>query len=136
MEANHNSTRVRVRYAETDQMGVVYHANYLVWFEIGRTELLSAMGLPYDKLESEEGLNLPVAEANCRYRQSARYGDDVRIETCATVLRPSVIRFDYQAKRVSDDALLAEGHTIHMVCDHERKRHPLPEKYLAALRQK
>jgi acyl-CoA thioester hydrolase len=127
-------TTVRVRYAETDQMGVVYHANYLVWFEIARTELLRALGLPYEKLEAEEGLNLPVVEVNCRYRQSARYGDEVRIDTTATVMRSSVIRFDYKAKRVSDDALLAEAHTIHVVCDREMKKHPLPARYLTALR--
>lgn len=128
------STTVRVRYAETDKMGVVYHANYLVWFEIGRVELLRHLGFDYKQMEIEDDCHLPVVEVNCRYRASARYDDEVRIETQPVLLRGAVVRFGYRAVRVSDDQLLAEAQTTHILCDHEMKKKPLPEKYAAALR--
>jgi len=106
------STRVRVRYADTDQMGVVYYANYLVWFEVGRTEWLRDAGLSYREMETE-GVSLPVIEAHCEYRQSARYDDEIEIRTTATAVTPVRIRFDYQAFRTSGEALVAEGHTVH-----------------------
>jgi len=106
------STRVRVRYADTDQMGVVYYANYLVWFEVGRTEWLRDAGWNYRDME-EAGVSLPVIEAHCDYRQSARYDDEIEIRTRATVLTPVRLRFDYQAVRTAGEALVAEGHTVH-----------------------
>jgi len=87
------TTEVRVRYAETDQMGIVYYANYLVWFEIGRVELLRALGLAYSQLETEHQCILPVAEAKCRYRAPARYDDQILIETRPALLRGSVLKF-------------------------------------------
>jgi acyl-CoA thioester hydrolase len=87
------TTEVRVRYAETDQMGVVYYANYLVWFEIGRVELLRSLGLAYSDLEKEHETILPVVEANCRYKAPARYDDRITIETRPSLLRGSVIKF-------------------------------------------
>jgi acyl-CoA thioester hydrolase len=101
-----------VRYADTDQMGVVYYANYFVWFEVGRTEWLRDAGLSYREMEVE-GVSLPVIEAHCEYRQSARYDDEIEIRTTATAVTQVRIRFDYQAFRASGEAMVAEGHTVH-----------------------
>lgn len=132
------TTRVRVRYAETDQMGIVYYANYLVWFEIGRVELLRSVGLAYSKLENDHGCILPVVDAHCRYRAPARYDDEVLIETRPSLLRGSVIRFDYRilrkAREGEEHELLAEGETVHVVCDDQLERKPLPRRYAAALK--
>ncbi len=129
-------TRQRVRYAETDQMGIVYYANYLVWFEIGRVELLRALGLAYSQMEKDHKLILPVVEANCRYRAPARYDDEILIETRPALLRGSVLKFAYRILRAEGEnhKLLAEGETIHVVCDENLKRMPLPEQYAVALR--
>jgi acyl-CoA thioester hydrolase len=132
------TTEVRVRYAETDQMGIVYYANYLVWFEIGRVELLRALGLAYSQLEIEHQCILPVIEASCRYRSPARYDDEILIETRPSLLRGSVIKFAYRILRKAPEGteptVLAEGETVHVVCDDQLNRKPLPEKYAAALR--
>jgi acyl-CoA thioester hydrolase len=133
-------TEARVRYAETDQMGIVYYANYLVWFEIGRVELLRSLGLAYSQLETEHECILPVIEASCRYRSPARYDDEIQIETRPALLRGSVIKFAYQIWRKAspkgeERKLLAEGETVHVVCDDQLNKKPLPEKYAAALRQ-
>ena len=134
------TTQARVRYAETDQMGIVYYANYLVWFEIGRVELLRSLGLAYSQLEIEHECILPVIEASCRYRAPARYDDEILIETRPALLRGSVIKFAYQIWRKANQKekqreLLAEGETVHVVCDDQLNKKPLPEKYAAALRQ-
>lgn len=131
------TTSVRVRYAETDQMGVVYYANYLVWFEIGRVELLRSLGLAYSNMEKDHGLVLPVIESNCRYRAPAKYDDEILIETQPSLVRGSVIKFSYRILRKnagSDPQLLAEGETVHVVCDEHFKRTHLPEQYATALR--
>jgi acyl-CoA thioester hydrolase len=132
-------TEARVRYAETDQMGIVYYANYLVWFEIGRVELLRSLGHAYAALEVNHGLILPVVEATCRYRAPARYDDEILIETRPALLRGSVIKFAYSIWRKpsqegEERKLLAEGETVHVVCDDKLKRKHLPEHYAAALR--
>jgi len=132
------TTEVRVRYAETDQMGIVYYANYLVWFEIGRVELLRALGFSYSLLEREHQCILPVIESRCRYRSPARYDDQILIETRPALLRGSVLKFAYRILRKTPDGanptLLAEGETVHVVCDGELNRKPLPGNYVAALR--
>jgi acyl-CoA thioester hydrolase len=133
------TTQVRVRYAETDQMGIVYYANYLVWFEIGRVELLRSLGLAYSQLEKEHECILPVVEASCRYRAPARYDDEILIETRPALLRGSVLKFAYKIYRKSvqegkERELLAEGETVHVVCDDQLNKKPLPEHYIAALR--
>jgi acyl-CoA thioester hydrolase len=132
------TTEVRVRYAETDQMGIVYYANYLVWFEIGRVELLRALGFSYSLLEREHQCILPVIEARCRYRSPARYDDRILIETRPALLRGSVLKFAYRILRKTPDgeepALLAEGETVHVVCDDQLNKKPLPPHYAAALR--
>ncbi len=131
-------TPARVRYAETDQMGIVYYANYLVWFEIGRVELLRSLGLAYAQMETDHGLILPVIEASCRYRSPARYDDEILIETRPALLRGSVLKFAYRILRKApegdDHKVLAEGETVHVVCDEHLKRKPLPQQYVAALR--
>ncbi len=131
-------TEVRVRYAETDQMGIVYYANYLVWFEIGRVELLRSLGLAYSQLEIEHECILPVIEASCRYRSPARYDDRILIETRPALLRGSVLKFAYRILRKGQDgaepALLAEGETTHVVCDSQMNKKPLPAHYAAVLR--
>ncbi len=132
------TSQVRVRYAETDQMGIVYYANYLVWFEIGRVELLRSLGLAYSLLETEHECILPVVEANCRYRSPARYDDEILIETRPSLLRGTVIKFAYRILRKAPEGeehkLLAEGETVHVVCDDQLNRKPLPEHYVHALR--
>jgi acyl-CoA thioester hydrolase len=132
------TTEVRVRYAETDQMCVVYYANYLVWFEIGRVELLRSLGLSYSLLETDHGCILPVIEAKCRYRAPARYDDQILIETRPEMMRGSVLKFAYRILRKAPEGeapkLLAEGETVHVVCDGEMKRKPLPEQYASPLR--
>jgi len=134
------TTQVRVRYAETDQMGIVYYANYLVWFEIGRVELLRSLGLAYSQLETEHECILPVVEASCRYRAPARYDDEILIETRPALLRGSVLKFAYQIWRKTSQKgeerklLLAEGETVHVVCDDKLNKKPLPAHYAEALR--
>ncbi|MDR3750135.1 MAG: thioesterase family protein [Terracidiphilus sp.] len=133
------TTEVRVRYAETDQMGIVYYANYLVWFEIGRVELLRSLGLAYSQLETEHECILPVAEASCRYRAPARYDDEIQIETRPALLRGPVLKFAYKIWRKASEGeerkLLADGETVHVVCDSQLNKKSLPEKYAAALRE-
>jgi acyl-CoA thioester hydrolase len=132
------TTQVRVRYAETDQMGVVYYANYLVWFEIGRVELLRTLGYAYSQLELEHKLILPVVEASCRYRSPAKYDDEILIETRPVLLRGAVLKFAYRILRKSaegeENKLLAEGETVHVVCDEHMKKQNLPDAYANALR--
>jgi acyl-CoA thioester hydrolase len=125
-------TLVRVRYAETDRMGVVYYANYLVWFEVGRTEWLRETGWSYREMELE-GVALPVIEAHCAYRQPARYDDEIEILTRATLLTPVRIRFDYDAIRGRDGVLVAAGYTVHAALDAAGRPRRLPERVRAML---
>ncbi len=125
--------RLRVRYAETDQMGVVYYSNFLVWFEIGRVELLRQLGFDYKTMEIEDDCFIPVVEVNCRYKAPARYDDELIIATRVTGVRGAVLKFRYQVVRVSDRQLLAEGETTHVVTDSKLIKRVLPEKYVRAL---
>jgi len=138
MSSNHhpavNETRLRVRYAETDQMGVVYHSNHLIWFEIGRVELMRQTGFSYRDMEREDGLFIAVAEARCRYRAPVYYDEEVIVRTWLKKVRESVIIFSYELARSNNDALLAEGETIHIVTDMKMKVTALPEKYLSVFR--
>jgi acyl-CoA thioester hydrolase len=129
-----NETRLRVRYAETDQMGVVYHANHFVWFEVGRVELLRQLGFSYRDMESKDGRFIAVAEAKCRYRAPVRYDEEVLVRTELLNVRDSVVHFGYELRRATDGTLLAEGETTHIVTDAEMKIAVLPEKYLSAFR--
>jgi acyl-CoA thioester hydrolase len=121
-------TRVRVRYAETDQMGVVYHANYLVWMEVGRVELCRASGYRYRDLE-QDGVLMAVVEANCRYLSPALYDDEVVIRTRIETANARVVRFAYEMDSEDDGRRLAEGFTVHVFCGANRRAARLPEKY-------
>ena len=127
-----STTTLRVRYAETDQMGVVYYANYFVWCEIGRVEFFRQLGYDYKQMELADDCHLPVVEASCRYRCPARYDDEVVIETRVTALRSRVIKFGYRLLR--GDQLLAEAETVHVSVDREMRKKALPEKYLTAIK--
>jgi acyl-CoA thioester hydrolase len=125
-------SRVRVRYAETDQMGVVYYANYFVWFEVGRTDLLRASGWNYREMEAE-GLGLPVIEAHCAYRESAKYDDEIEVRTTAELLSPVRVKFSYEVVRTADAATLATGSTVHATIDRNGRPCRLPERVRAVL---
>jgi acyl-CoA thioester hydrolase len=122
-------TRVRVRYAETDQMGVVYHANYLVWMEVGRVEYWRAAGLRYRDMEREDGILLVVAEVNCRYRAPAFYDDEVIIRTSIAESNARMIKFSYELVAVDDGRVIATGETKHVFCGRDRKPTKVPAKY-------
>lgn len=129
-----NETRLRVRYAETDQMGVVYHSNHLIWFEVGRVELMRQMGFSYRDMEREDGRFIAVAEAKCRYRAPVYYDEEVVVRTELRSVRESVIVFSYELVRAENGLLLAEGETTHIVTDGNMKIAPLPDKYLNTFR--
>jgi acyl-CoA thioester hydrolase len=116
-----------VRYAETDQMGIVYYANYFVWFEVGRTDLLREAGWSYRELE-HQGFTLPVVEARCQFRRPARYDDELLIETMGTVLSPVRMQFDYEVLRVLDREVLAGGATVHACLGEGQRPRRLPER--------
>jgi acyl-CoA thioester hydrolase len=124
-----NESRVRVRYVETDQMGVVYHSNYLIWFEIGRVELIRQMGLNYKQMEEEDGCGISVVDVHARYRAPARYDDELAIETRLLAARGAVIKFGYRILRVEDRVLLCEGETTHVCVGKDMKKRSLPPKY-------
>jgi acyl-CoA thioester hydrolase len=107
---------IRVRYAETDKMGVVYHANYFMWFEIGRCELLRAVGRSYREMEAE-GIGLPVIEAHCEYKAAARYDDELQVKTWGKLLSPARVEFVYEISRPADQTVNAVGRTVHAAVD-------------------
>ena len=124
-----NETRIRVRYAETDQMGVVYHSNHFIWFEVGRVELCRQLGFEYKRMETEDDSYIVVAEASCRYLRPARYDDLLRIRTRVSESRRRSIRFAYEILRHDSGELLATGETVHVICNREGRPKSLPEKY-------
>jgi acyl-CoA thioester hydrolase len=129
-----NETRIRVRYAETDQMGVVYHANHFIWFEVGRVELLRQFGFSYKDMEREDDCFIAVVDAQCRYKAPVHYDDEVVVRTYLKHVREKVIRFGYELRNVDGGELLAEGETTHIVADAHMKPRTLPEKYLEVFR--
>lgn len=129
LQHGYSESQVRVRYAETDQMGVVYHANYLVWFEIGRVDFIRAMGLDYAAMEREEGALIAVVEAKARYKSPARYDDKLVVRTSLAAVRGSLVRFAYEVRR--GDEVLCTGETVHMVVGRDMKRRAMPAKYAA-----
>lgn len=130
-----NESRIRVRYAETDQMGVVYHANHFIWFEVGRVELLRQLGFSYRDMEREDNCFIAVVDARCRYKAPVRYDEEILVRTWVRNIRESVIHFGYELVRVEDGALLAEGETTHIVADAEMRKAALPEKYMKVFRE-
>lgn len=125
-------SRFPVRYAETDQMGVVYYANYFVWMEIGRTDYCRDCGFNYHDLEREEHVYIAVAEASCRYKAPARYGDEILVETQMIRLARRMIEFSYKIK--SGDAHLADGKTVHVVVGSDKRPCSIPDRYYELLR--
>ena len=115
-------------------MGVVYHANYLVWFEIGRVELMRSMGFDYGTLEREEGCLIAVVEATARYKLPARYDDELVIRTRVSGARSSLIKFVYSVVRTVDEVVLCTGETTHVVVGRDMKKRAMPEHYQAAFR--
>ena len=109
-------TTLRVRYAETDKRGVVYYANYLVWFEVARTDLLRSLGWTYREMEVA-GVSLPVIEAHCDYKRPARYDDEIEVRTEGQMLSAVRIRFNYTVLRREDGMVAAAGHTVHAAVD-------------------
>jgi acyl-CoA thioester hydrolase len=122
-------TKLRVRYAETDQMGVVYHSNYIIWFEVGRVEMLRSLGFTYSEMEKQDGTHIAVVEVRCRFKAPALYDDFIVVRTRLLNVRDSLLHFGYEILREADGTLLAEGETVHLVVDADFKRMPLPEKY-------
>jgi acyl-CoA thioester hydrolase len=126
-----NETKVRVRYAETDQMGVAYHSNFFIWFEVGRVELLRQLGFSYKEMETRDDCFTAVVDARCRYKSPARYDDELLVRTRLKNVRGSLIHFGYDVLR-ADGTLLAEGETTHIVTNAQMQRRALPEKYARA----
>ena len=127
--------RIRVRYAETDQMGVVYHANHFIWFEVGRVEFLRQLGFSYREMEKEDACFIAVVDARCRYKAPARYDDEIIVRTHIKNVRESLVHFGYELVRVSDGTVLAEGETTHIVTDPQMNVRPIPEKYMRVFQQ-
>jgi len=130
-----NETRIRVRYAETDQMGVVYHANHFIWFEVGRVELLRQLGFSYRDMEQQDHCFIAVVDARCRYKSPAHYDDEIVVRTWLRNIRESAIHFGYELVRVEDGSVLAEGETTHIVADAQMQKTVLPEKYMKVFRE-
>ncbi len=128
-----NETQLRVRYAETDQMGIVHHANYLIWFETGRSDLCRDKGFSYKEMEEDDDAFLVVAESYCRYKSPAFYDDELTIRTKVAELRSRSLRFVYEIYRTADETLIAEGHTLHLITDKDKKVRSLPEIYRVRL---
>lgn len=128
MEGWHE-TQIRVRYAETDQMGIVHHSNYLIWFEAGRSELCRDRGFSYKEMEDKDNALMVVAESYCRYKSPAFYEDELIIRTHVAEVRSRAITFVYEVFRPSDQILLAEGETVHLVTDRDKKVRQVPDYY-------
>ncbi len=124
-------TRLRVRYAETDQMGVVYYANHFVWMEVGRVALCKACGFNYRDMEREDGVYLAVAEATCRYRSPVRFDDEVIVKTWIEEANARVVIFHYEMREAAEDRLLATGMTRHVFVNREMQRSRMPARYFA-----
>jgi acyl-CoA thioester hydrolase len=128
-------TRLRVRYAETDKMGIVYHSNFVIWFEVGRVELLRQLGFQYSDMEQKDHCHIPVVDLRVRYKAPAQYDDEIVVRTVLKNVRSSLLHFSYEVFREGDRALLATGETMHIIVDDKFERQPLPEKYMKAFSQ-
>jgi acyl-CoA thioester hydrolase len=126
---NWHETEIRVRYVETDQMGIVHHSNYLIWFELGRSDFCRARGFSYKEMEEKDNALMVVAESYVRYKSPAYYEDVLIVRTQVGEVRSRSIRFIYEVYRNSDEVLLAEGETLHVVTDENKKVRSLPENY-------
>jgi acyl-CoA thioester hydrolase len=124
-----NETGIKVRYAETDQMGVVYHSNYLIWFEVGRTEFISSSGMSYSDME-KSNIMIPVIEVNCKYTGSAKYEDKIIVKTCIKELSPAKIIFEYNVLRECDGKIIVKGSTAHVFVNKDFKIINMKKKHL------
>jgi acyl-CoA thioester hydrolase len=129
-------TRLRVRYAETDKMGVVYHSNFVIWFEVGRVELLRQLGFEYSRMEHDDNCHIPVVDLRVRYKSPALYDDEVVVRTRLANVRSSLLHFVYEVARTGDGTVLATGETTHIIVNDKFERRALPEKYLNAFGRK
>jgi acyl-CoA thioester hydrolase len=127
--SDYSETTIRVRYAETDQMGVVYHGNYFTWFEVGRVELCRQLGFEYKQMEIEDDSFIVVAEAQCRYKRPARFDDVLAVRTRLTNSQRRTIRFRYEILNQASGEVIATGETTHVICDRQGRPKSLPEKY-------
>jgi len=127
-----HETRFRVRYAETDQMGVVYYANYLIWMELGRAEYCRAAGIRYRDMEADDGVLLAVVEAHCRYLHPARYDDEIAVKTWVAKANLRMVLFEYEIREAESGRALASGATKHMFLGPDMRPVKLPKKYLPA----
>ncbi len=122
--------QLRVRYAETDQMGVVYHSNYIIWFEVGRVEMMRQLGFVYRDMEKQDDIHIAVADVHCRFKSPALYDDLLTVRTRLVNVRGSVLHFGYEIIRAEDGELLAEGESVHIAVNSKFERMHLPQKYL------
>jgi acyl-CoA thioester hydrolase len=129
---SHHDFTVRVRYAETDQMGVVYHSNYLIWFEVGRVELMRSLGFDYKRMELDDDCYIVVADVHCRYHRPARYDELLTVRTRILEAKNRVLKFGYELFRQADDELLATGETTHVACSRAGRVKHFPIKYKTA----
>ena len=125
-------TKLRVRYAETDKMGVVYHSNFVIWFEVGRVELLRQLGFQYSEMEAEDNCHIPVVDLRVRYKAPAQYDDVIVVRTQIRNVRSSLLHFSYEIFREADRTLLATGETMHIIVNSKLERTALPDKYMQA----
>jgi acyl-CoA thioester hydrolase len=128
-------TRLRVRYAETDKMGVAYHSNFLIWFEVGRVELLRQLGFQYKEMEQHDNCHLPVVDLRIRYKAPAQYDDEIVVRTGLKRASASLLHFSYEVLRECDGLLLATGESMHIVVDDKLVRTSLPKKYMNAFQR-
>lgn len=124
-----HETEIRVRYAETDKMGIVHHSNYLIWFEAGRSDLCRARGFSYKEMEENDDALMVVAETYVRYKSPSYYDDLLHVRTRIAEIRSRSIRFIYEIVRGSDDTLIAEGETLHLVTDSSKRVKQIPDTY-------
>jgi acyl-CoA thioester hydrolase len=128
----HHDVTVRVRYAETDQMGIDYHSNYLIWFEVGRVELMRSLGFDYKQMELQDDTYIVVADLHCRYHHPARYDELLTVRTKILEAKSRTLKFGYEIFRQPDQELLATGHTIHVACSRAGQVKHFPDKYKSA----
>jgi acyl-CoA thioester hydrolase len=128
-----HETKLRVRYAETDQWGTVYHSNFFVWFEVGRVELLRSLGFSYKEMEEQDDSHTVVAEVKCSYEKPARYDDLIRVRTWVAESKKRTLRFAYEVFNDETGVRLARGETLHVICDGQGRPKALPEKYRVAI---
>ncbi len=128
-----HETKLRVRYAETDQWGTVYHSNFFIWFEVGRVELMRSMGFTYKEMEEKDDSHTVVVDVRCIYEKPARYDDVIRVRTWVAESKERTVRFAYEVLNDETGVRLARGETLHVICDGQGRPRALPEKYRAKI---